>query len=536
MQNKKPEIVEVQPEENALILRANEIKAEAWKRAEEEAKEQSEKTGRHLKVAMSIIEDPEERIIVNASDRLAAKYQVEKGLPVLPVLIPHVETQFNEFSRTASSFHQYQKEGRGQLSQMALVDVFLERVPVRRQDGVLYVWTGKHFHRASDGELRGLVGEVLREELRYSNASAMIGSILSLLQSERRILEESDLQPRGISLHNGVLDFMSSRLQRATPDIFNTYFLDAYWYGNVPSPTFQTFLWTISGGNSLLAQRIMEAIGFLLAPGNEAKRFVLLQGVPNSGKSVIGNLVQTFFLPGDVAGLPLHQFGDRFAMSAIAGRHLNVSMDLPSGVIDARAAATIKQITGDDLVYVEGKGKEGCGRHIHCKFLLGSNHPVELKKRDEAFVERILLVPFHIAIPESQRDTGLLDKLRQEKSGILCQCLMAYREVVRHNYCFSGENEFGFRLEEIVLPEQPTNYLALFVSQCCQLLPEVFTPTEVLHLAFMDFCQEIGCQTIRDRSAFSRALKMQLDKQIEPLKKRVNGDAMNGYIGIRLKA
>ena len=123
-----------------------------------------------------------------------------------------------------------------------MVELFLEKVPVRRQDGILYVWTGNHFRRASDGDLRGLIGEVLREELRYTNASSTIGSILSLLQSERRIRVEPNLRSTRIALHNGVLDLLSLNFRKASPNVFNTYFLDSCWHDSVPCPVFQSFL------------------------------------------------------------------------------------------------------------------------------------------------------------------------------------------------------------------------------------------------------------------------------------------------------
>ena len=536
--DKKPKIIPVSQEEAPLIYAAKGIENKLYAESRAREEEASREAGKTLRDPLLLYNTPEEAKILSERDSLVRKYKETLDLDVDPILTlpmpPGQEFLPRKWGWASGQFHQYQRKDGGQLAQIEMVELFLEKVPVRRQDGILYVWTGNHFRRASDGDLRGLIGEVLREELRYTNASSTIGSILSLLQSERRIRVEPNLRSTRIALHNGVLDLLSLNFRKASPNVFNTYFLDSCWHDSVPCPVFQSFLWTISGGSPLLVQRILEAIGFLLAPGNEAKRFVLLQGVPNSGKSVIGNLVQTFFLPGDVAGLPLHQFGDRFAMSAIAGRHLNVSMDLPSGVIDGKAAATIKQITGGDLVYVESKGKEGYGRHIQCKFLFGSNHPVELKSRDQAFAERILLIPFRISIPEGQRDTGLIDKLCQEKPGILYQSLKAYREVIRRNYQFAGENEFGFRLEEIAIPEQPANHIASFVSRHCQLFPEAFTSTEALHLAFMDFCREAGCPTILDRAAFSRTLRLQLAGQIEPLKRRVNGTPMNGYTGIQL--
>lgn len=534
MDYEHPEIVEVSQEETAMILWENEIQRKANIRAKKEAEEASKIAGRLIRAPMTTVEDPDERRIVNAVQNLKKRYQEERGLSQLPILIPNATCRLYSFPQVTTPFHPYYRKDTGQLSQMELMELFLERTAVRKQGDMLYVWNGMYFYRANDGEMRGLIAEVLREELRRMNASTTIGAILSLLQSERRIQVEPDIDSDNIALRNGTLDHMSLQFGQSDPRIFNTYFLDAYWYWNASCPAFQFFLSSISGGNSVLSRRILEVFGFLLAPGNKAKRFVLFQGVPNSGKSVLGNLLQSFFLPGDVSSVPLHQLGDRFAMSAVAGRHLNLSMDLPSGVIDGRSASIIKQITGGDLVFVEGKGKEGHTKHIQCKFLFGTNHRVELKVRDEAFAQRILLVPFRISVPENQRDTGLLDKLRQEKAGILYQSLAAYREVVQRNYHFSGEEEFGFKLQEIVLPTQPIESVRVFVEGCCRLATDTFTTTEALHQAFLMFCQQTGLPSISDRSAFSRTLKSLLGNQIEPTKKRVGGTPLNGYTGIKL--
>lgn len=529
-----PEIVPVSPEEAAIVHAADEVERRLYAKSHSSEKEASEKAGRPVSDPMLFNDTPQDGVILGAKDKLAQFYKEKLRLDSVPILVAPSNIQPTTSSQV-TAFHQYNKNNGAPLSQSALLDIFLDRIPVRRQGGSLFVWEGTHYQRASDDMMKGLISDTLREELRFTSKASMVGSILALLQFERRIHVESDLQSYNIGLKNGVLDLISMQLHQPNPNMFITHFLDSYWYSNASCPTFDAFLRSVTGGNPALSQRILEAFGFLLAPGNEAKRFVLLQGPPNTGKSLLGNLLQSFFLPGDIASLPLQQFGDRFGMSAIAGRRINVSMDLPSGMIEGKAAAIIKQITGGDLVFVEGKGKEGFGQHIRCKFLFGTNHPIELKVRDEAFAQRILLIPFRFPVPPNLIDVGLLNKLRQEKSGILFRALMAYREVVRHDYQFAGEDEFGFKAEAIVLPAQPSESLRSFVEQQCEPAPGTFTTTEALHRAFAIFCQETGLPTIMDRSAFSRALKNLLGDQIKPLKKRIGGASLNGYCGIRLK-
>lgn len=98
----------------------------------------------------------------------------------------------------------------------------------------------------------------------------------------------------------------------------------------------------------------------------------------------------------DVASLSVHQFGERFALSALADHSINISMDLPNGIFDSRSVAVIKQITGGDSLSIEAKNRQSHSDHIRCKLLFGTNHSIELKVRDEAFSQRILLGAVHI--------------------------------------------------------------------------------------------------------------------------------------------
>lgn len=129
----------------------------------------------------------------------------------------------------------------------------------------------------------------------------------------------------------------------------------------------------------------------------------------------------------DVASLSVHQFGERFALSALADHSINISMDLPNGIFDSRSVAVIKQIAGGDSLSIEAKNRQPHSDHIRCKLLFGTNHSIELKVRDEAFSQRILLVPFCFPFPAAQQDFDLLDKLKQENGGVIYCALAAYR-------------------------------------------------------------------------------------------------------------
>lgn len=535
---KMREIVEVTQEEAALVREANEIEARLYA-ADKAMREQRIKDGKSAgQEPVLFYSTPRDADILLARDELAMRYKQERGLQSIPILIPPSQASIYQAQITAQPpfrYHQYRRPDQLTDSPSDLEERLLSRIQIRRRGETLFAWTKTYFSRMTENEMKGLIADELREELRHGNAPAQINGILSLLQTDRRIVGVEEENPRYLAVENGVVDWEHLQFEHANPNIFQTNYRNVTWGGPRECPAFQHFLEFISAGDMELFVRLLEVVGFLLSPDCRAKKFVLFQGVGNSGKSVLGSLIQSFYINGDVSSLSVHQFSERFALSAIADRSLNISMDLPNGVLDGRAVAVIKQITGRDTLSIEAKNRQPYSDRIRCKLLFGTNHPVELKVRDEAMAQRILLIPFRVPVPAHMMDPDLLEKLRREKPGIFYHCLAAYREVVRRNYHFTGEERFGFKSQEIVLPAQPVDTVRSFAQQCCQPEPNSFLSTEQLHQAYEAFCGQKGLPGIADRAAFSRALHASLGEQIEQTKRRVGGVPLNGYIGIKFQ-
>lgn len=538
----------VRPEDQALVQLANQIEKEADERFAEKCGDHSliqpleffndPSSREELIVPLHIFGGAFEAEVVHQRNLLAKAYQEDLQLPTVPILLveePRSATpQMAAGSRFRGKYPYAQRGGTG-VSFADLEETILELITLKRYKENLYIFTGSHYRYLTDNEVRGVLLDCLRDTLRVTNANNQLNNVLALLKAEIGISGEPDEDPHRLAVQNGELNLDQLTIYPPNPRNFNTHYLDVPWMGYQNCPVFQAFLDFASGNQYLLRQRMLEVIGYLLTPGNQAKRFVLFQGVGNTGKSVLGDLIRSFYEPSAVAAVSAHQLGERFSASFLAHRHLNVSMDLPGGVLDQKAVAVLKQITGGDLLSIEGKNREAYADRIRCKMLFGSNHPLVLKDRDEAFAKRVLLVPFRFPVPEEQMDHTLLEKLKRERSGILYWALTAYREVVRRNYQFTGEERFGFKPQQIMIQESPQTKVGDFVSACCLLEEGAFASTETLHEAYLRFCAQQGQEAIADRAAFSKALKSCLGEKIQAHKKRVGGVPLNGYFGICLK-
>ena len=256
--------------------------------------------------------------------------------------------------------------------------------------------------------------------------------------------QEPDSASYFLAFDNGILDVRSMRLQPHSPEIFVT----SRVIGNfcpeqsLACPVFDQFLYTVSGGDSVLTQRIWEAIGYILTPDYRGKCFFILQGVPDSGKSLLGALIASFFEDEDVTALDIDAFGERFGPSDLVDKHLCLSMDLSAGLWDSRSAGMIKSLTGGDMLTVDIKYQPRAKFRNKAKILFATNHAVGTKEDDSALLRRVVCIPFRYSVPREAQDQELLAKLKQERDAILTRALIAYGTLRRRKYIFSGDGVY----------------------------------------------------------------------------------------------
>ena len=308
---------------------------------------------------------------------------------------------------------------------------------------------------------------------------------------------------------------------------------------SLSTPQMDYFLNSIAQGNQTIVTRIWQMIGYLLAPDLNAKAWFLLQGVPNSGKSVIGNLITSFFPDTKIESLDIDQLGKRTATSLLVNKCVNISMDLPNKALSTLAIRNIKLMTGNDDITVEyGNGKYKKYRST-CKFLFATNHPLTLKGCDSGFEERIVCIPFPKSIERSQRNVNLLNALLMERNEIVAKALAHYRDLRVANYEFAGSNLDICRPIIRYLPteaEDTDAHLCEFVDTCCTLVsvPGSRTYTSILYGAYKDFCKQKNYTPISDSGSFSRRLHKCYGDRLKKEKWRNGKENQNGFSGIVL--
>ena len=525
-----PQIIMVSGDEAKLVQAAEMVQMNAERRSRSEAPDGTISP-------MTYFETETERNVMTAFYNLCERYRMAYGLNYPPLLVP---------SPAYPSEQQNHKDLpreyiRRPLTDMELAKLLFTRVILRRIGEQIFMFNGAFYERMDRNDLDTLIFGSLREELSVNGSSKQIKSVAAAIMAEPEIeVSELDAAACGLCLQNGVLNITTFELYPHSPKFFFTWKMSVSWCGPQPCPVFDAFLCTVTGGDSVLTQRFWEAIAYVLMPNdNRAKKFLIMIGLGDTGKSVLGELLRSFFDPNFVGSVDIFKLGDRFSLSTLVYKLINISMDLSDAALTEQAVSIIKQITGRDLVQVEEKYKTPYSTKINCKLIFGTNHALRMNSYDQAFINRILYLPFNYPIPPEQQDRNLLNKLLPERPGILYKALQAYRRLVANGYVFSGDNYYN-----LAYAHQPAEQIANqmdtleeFVQNRCVEEPEGFVATDTLYESYLLFCKSLQREGFSNKQSFSAKFNSIIKRcpNVSLYKKRINGTPCNGYMGIALR-
>lgn len=399
-----------------------------------------------------------------------------------------------------------------------------------------------YFQHATDYELEQTILTFLmqtekEDDLKSLTKRYIKDTLYFLLHKNFPICEPAEYNG-WLGFRNGVVNIFTHEFIESTPQNIQrypqvTYALNVcyYPYGNAlcNTPVTDAFFSHIAGENLMLQNRLWEMLGYILTPDMNAKAFFLLQGVPNSGKSILGRFIEQLFPREKISALNMNRLGSQFLPDQLVYSCLNASMDLPNGVLSPNAIAIIKMMTGNDQITQEAKYKDPNFVYSHCKLLFSTNHPLSLKKYDPAFLDRIICIPFKASVAKADADQNLFARLCAESEAVVNKALNCYWNLQAKNYEFSG----GLIPPDLEYHLAPNEVIEAFVNECCIYERDGKTHTSELYKAYQQFCRDKGFRPVPDQG-FSQRLSNVCGDKIEHAKWRDRGNPENGWLGITL--
>jgi putative DNA primase/helicase len=228
-------------------------------------------------------------------------------------------------------------------------------------------------------------------------------------------------------------------------------------------PIWTQFLNRITDNDRELARFLQRYVGYCMTGEVKEHVFVFAYGTGANGKGVFLNTIVKVFgeyaVVADMATF-IESKNDRHPtdVAKLCGSRLVVAQETQQG--RPWDEAKIKAITGGDKQTARFMRQDFFDFFPTFKLFIVGNHKPTLKNVDEAMKRRLLLVPFTVQIPLTERDPTLADRLEAEWPAILRWAIDGCLEWQRSGLkppkvvtdataeYFAAEDGFGLWLEE----------------------------------------------------------------------------------------
>lgn len=488
-------------------------------------------------INLQVIPTPDTYALVPAQNNQYNNLPMQKNVPALPLQ--------SNIPQTNAITPSVVRDTKTKINPDILSKEFVRCCDVIRIKKAIYVYNQKNWVLTDDDQLRMLIMKHCRAMVEAVGFPDVITKAIQFLHDMPE-LEVDDLKINNylISFDNYIYNIQDNKCYPHTRSVFIDKSLNIpYDSTAVACPHFEAYINALGNNNPQIIQLLWSATGYLIS-NLWFKHFFVLVGSGDTGKSLYGQIISSFFDKNNVSCLELQQIGDKFLTSELADKAINLNMDLPCSIINNAAISKIKQLTGGDTLLVDKKYCAAFKMEPRCKLLFASNHKIRLEYNDHEFYNRLVLIPCNNPIPKERQNHHLLDLIQPEKPAIAVKALKALREGIQSGCLF--ETELYNSIEQNMLVEVQSyadddENMTCFITGRCLIEPNnksLFTATSDLFSAFCNFCNETGrTSNLNDNiGKFSRKLNSVCSGAMLS-KKRCGNDntPINGYKFIKLK-
>ncbi|MCG5239540.1 phage/plasmid primase, P4 family [Azospirillum doebereinerae] len=241
-----------------------------------------------------------------------------------------------------------------------------------------------------------------------------------------------DSNPWLLTVDNGTLDL------RQKPDTLDRMHLAGFRRANLitrlagaafnpqaVAPQFDRFITRILPDEEV-RRFVQKLLGYCLTGDTSEQIFVIFYGTGKNGKSKLVDLIRKIFndyaatIPAGVfldAGREKKADGPKPSIAKLPGVRLVLMSEPDKG--EALSEGLVKEVTGGEPMETRKLNKDPFEFRPEFTPVMVTNHRPIIRGQDVGIWRRVILVPFEVFITPEERDPHILDKLMEEKEGVL---------------------------------------------------------------------------------------------------------------------
>lgn len=337
-----------------------------------------------------------------------------------------------------------------------------------------------------------------------SESATRINALMQLAARDEAIQESpDDLDPDNwlMGTSSGTLDLRTGEVHDPTPAELISRVTSVPYDPEATCPQWEKFLARVQPDEEMRAF-IQRAVGYSLTGSVREQVMFVAYGEGDNGKSVLietlGSLMGTYGQKAPPELLMAKQAETSNDVARLRGARFVAVVETEKG--RRLAEARVKELTGADTVAARFLHREFFTFRPVCKLWLVTNHRPRVMGTDNGIWRRLVLLPFREAIPASEKDRDLVDKLRTELPGILAWAVRGCLEWQRQGLATPAsvlKAHREYRAEQDVLGG--------YLSERCVMREDVWTTAADLYSDYTNWCQTNG-HALCSQTAFGISL------------------------------
>ncbi len=383
-----------------------------------------------------------------------------------------------------------------------------------------------------DGET--LLRELIESEFGSITTDGLVRDVVGKVK-RRTYTSRDQFNNRNIlNVRNGLLDLEKLELKPHTPEYLSTAQIDVPYNPKAKAPKISKFLDEVAQSKDIAL--IEEVIGWLLWPGYNVHKAVMLLGQGRNGKGTLLRLITALLGKANVSNVTLQDLViDRFAKADLYGKLANIGGDLPSK--DLSDTAAFRNLTGGDDNRAQEKYRPAFSFRNKAKLIFSANVLPRSPDDTYAFYSRWILIEF-LKVFDLQKGTADPDldaKLQtpEELSGLLNIALAGLKRLRSNGWRFSYDK----LVEDVeVMYKRNANPVYAFLLDECE--PGDATDYVEKTLFYNQFKNYVEAHNLRPLSVtkFGELLKDQTEIPVTTFRPWIeHGDRPMCWQGVKFK-
>lgn len=330
--------------------------------------------------------------------------------------------------------------------------------------------------------------DALAKWISTSLSKTKINNVLEMAQSMLTPPDELDTGKYLLNVLNGTVDLKTGKLQAHDRNNYITKLANVDYNHDADCPKWKGFLDMAFQSDKDLIRYFQKVMGYCLTSDTSEKCFFICYGPGgNNGKSMIINIMR-----GIIGTDYCIQIASETLMAKKHPAQLRTDLVRLEGYRFASASETnksykfdeglVKALSGCDVITARGMRVSEIEYTPEFKLFIATNHVPKFNINDQALMERVVVIPFFVTIPQEERNRYFTDELlSEEREGILAWA-------VAGSVMWANEG-----LGSIMLAEPPTVEIAPlstfdhFLRTCCDVADNLSCASSELLAAYLKY-------------------------------------------------